>query len=232
MSALVIITGASSGIGKATAQIFLQQGLEVVNISRRPCPLAGVKNFAIDLSSSTLKQSLPAIFSKLPQKIHLIHNAAIFKQDTVTDLSAAELEHVLRVNVIAPQTLNAWALPFMGPGSSIIYVGSTLAHKAVASAASYITSKHALLGLMRSTCQDLAGRKIHTSMICPGLTDTEMLKAHVGGSDEVLQQLGSQQTYENRLVQPQEVAQIILHATIHPVLNGSVIDANLGQLES
>ena len=69
-------------------------------------------------------------------------------------------------------------------------------------------------------------------MICPGLTETEMLTAHVGGSKEVLKELGGQQTYEKRLVQPQEVAQIILHSTAHPVLNGAIIDTNLGQLES
>ena len=41
---------------------------------------------------------------------------------------------------------------------------------------SYVVSKHALVGMMRATCQDLAGREIHTACICPGFTDTEMFR--------------------------------------------------------
>ena len=72
---------------------------------------------------------------------------------------------------------------------SIIYIGSTLSEKGVANSCSYVTSKHAVVGLMRSTTQDLVGKGIHTACICPGFTDTEMLKNHVGGSKEILVKL-------------------------------------------
>ena len=88
-----------------------------------------------------------------------------------------------------------------------------------------------MIGMMRATCQDLAGSGIHTACICPGFTDTEMLRAHVGDSDEVLKMIGNMSSY-SRLIEPVEIARSIEFAVANPVINGSVIHANLGQIES
>ena len=119
----------------------------------------------------------------------------------------------------------------MAEGSSIIYIGSTLSEKAVANSYSYVSTKHAMVGMMRATCQDLAGSGIHTACICPGFTDTEMLRAHVGDSNEVLAEIGSMSSY-GRLIEPAEIARTFEFATANPVINGSIIHANLGQKES
>jgi 3-oxoacyl-[acyl-carrier protein] reductase len=118
----------------------------------------------------------------------------------------------------------------MPQGSSVLFVGSTLSEKAVAGAFSYIVSKHAQLGMMRATCQDLMGRGIHTALICPGFTDTSMLREHVGNDETVLQSLGAMNSF-GRLVSPAEIADMILWAHQHPVVNGSVMHGNLGQIE-
>ncbi len=118
----------------------------------------------------------------------------------------------------------------MGSGSAIVYVGSTLGEKAVAGSCAYVVSKHALLGLMRATCQDLAGRGIHTACVCPGFTDTEMLRAHVGQDPGILASLARGMTF-GRLIEPGEVARTILFCAENPVINGAVIHANLGQVE-
>ena len=119
----------------------------------------------------------------------------------------------------------------MPSGSSIIYLGSTLSEKAVPGTASYVTSKHAVVGLMRSTCQDLAGTGIHTACICPGFTDTEMLRDNIGDDPEVLEAIAGMQTY-NRLVEPEEIAQAIFSVSQQPVFNGAVLHTNLGQVEN
>ena len=112
----------------------------------------------------------------------------------------------------------------------MLYVGSTLSEKAVKGSFSYIVSKHAQLGMMRATCQDLMGRGIHTAMICPGFTDTSMLRAHIGHDCEVLSNLAKMNSF-GRLVTPKEIADLIFWAHENPVINGSVMHANLGQLE-
>ena len=93
---------------------------------------------------------------------------------------------------------------------------------------SYIVSKHALVGMMRATCQDLVGRAIHTACICPGFTDTEMLREHV--PTDAMDGLRSMSAY-GRLINPDEIAQMLHWAAHNPVINGAVLHANLGQVE-
>jgi 3-oxoacyl-[acyl-carrier protein] reductase len=100
---------------------------------------------------------------------------------------------------------------------------------AVPGSLAYVVSKHALLGLMRSTCQDLSGTGVHTVCVCPGFTDTEMLRSHVGGNAEILAAIASGVT-ANRLIEPVEIARTIQFAAREPVLNGAVLHANLGQI--
>ncbi len=229
----LVITGASRGIGLATARLFASEGWRVVNISRSPIDLEGAVQLGIDLSdpgweSAQSDELLASVAGSA--RIALVHNAGLLGKDSVPTLDAAHLARALQVNVIAPQQLNRLLLPVMGAGSSIVYVGSTLGEKAVAGACSYVVSKHALIGLMRATCQDLAGRGIHTACVCPGFTDTEMLRAHVGADEAILGSLAGSMTF-GRLISPGEVAETIRFCSLNPVINGSVIHANLGQVE-
>lgn len=231
---VAIVSGASAGIGLATARLFLDHEDTVVNISRRPCPESDVVNIKLDLGVSNLEAKIPtaldnALHNAANEPIHLIHNASKLVKDEATDTTADDLLDVLRVNVIAPNTLNRWIIPSMKAGSSIIFVGSTLSEKAVAGSFSYVTSKHAQIGMMRALCQDLVGSDIHTAAICPGFTDTEMLRTHL--PPDVLASIAQQNSF-SRLIQPTEIAEAVYWATQNSVINGSVIHANLGQIES
>ncbi len=231
---LAIVTGASSGIGLATARLFLDHHYEVINLSRRPCPDSRVTSVKIDLSSgllaTKLKRTLMAQLNlSAPTEIHLIHNAAKLHSDSAVNTEDDRLHEVMQVNVLAPNTLNRLLIPHMAAGSSIVLVGSTLAEKAVANVFSYVASKHALVGMTRALCQDLAGTEVHVSCICPGFTDTEMLRSRV--PEEHLDDVAQLSTF-HRIIQPEEIAQTIFWATQNPVINGSVIHANLGQKES
>lgn len=229
-----IITGASVGIGSATAALFVNDGFTVFNLSRRPCTVDAVHNIACDLASAdsinsactTLRDALVA-----PAETALIHNASQMRKDSVRDCDSDDLRAVLETNVVAINALNRQLLPLMGERSSLLYVGSTLSEKAVPGSFSYVLSKHAQLGMMRATTQDLMGSGIHTAMICPGFTDTEMLRTHLGPDPAVASSIASMNSF-NRLIEPGEIAELI-HWTHHnPVINGAVLHANLGQKES
>lgn len=229
-----IITGASVGIGRETARLFLQAGYTVFNLSRRPCPLEGVTNLSCDLASSAsiddCSEQLRSAVAPAT-RIALIHNASQMRKDSAPACDSDSLEAVLETNVVAVNRLNQHLLPLMQEGSSLLYVGSTLAEKAVPGSFSYVVSKHAQLGMMRATCQDLMGSGIHTALICPGFTDTEMLRTHIGSDPSVEQSIAGMNSF-NRLIEPQEIAELLLWAHDHPVINGSVLHANLGQKES
>lgn len=236
MSPLAILTGASSGIGAAAAEQFIDQGYSVINISRRDCPVPGVETLHTDLADTasltgtcdTLTARLQAQDGAAP--VCLVHNASLMLKDRCDTTEDSALIEAISVNVLSINTLNRSLLTAMPQGSSVLYVGSTLSEKAVAGAFSYIVSKHAQLGMMRATCQDLMGRGIHTALICPGFTDTSMLRQHVGNDEGVLESLGAMNSF-GRLVSPIEIAELILWVHQHPVVNGSVMHGNLGQIE-
>lgn len=228
----LIITGASKGIGLETARLFAGDGYRVINVSRTPAPDDRVENHSVDLSLSDAGRQLAELLDLLVDtgEICLVHNAGRLENDTVDETDTESFRQVLEINVVGPHILNQILIPKMAPGSSIVYIGSTLSEKAVPNTYSYVVSKHAVIGMMRSTCQDLAGRRIHTACICPGFTDTEMLREHVGDDAETLAHIAGTSTF-GRLVKPQEIATTIRFAANNPVLNGAVIHANLGQVE-
>ena len=85
---------------------------------------------------------------------------------------------------------------------------------------------------MRSCTQDLSKQKqlIHTTCICPGFTETEMLTQHAG--KEVLNRLAQEKVCLKRLACPKEVAALIYFCSQNALINGSIIHGNLGQVES
>lgn len=235
MSKLAIITGASSGIGAAAAARFLEQGFTTINVSRRNCPIEGVENICGDLGDSAAARlvagDLANEIQRLnPQQVALVHNAALMLKDDTEHCSDEDFANVLQINVAAINTLNRELVPLLKQDSSVLYVGSTLSEKAVPGAFSYVVTKHAQLGMMRATCQDLMGRGIHTALICPGFTDTEMLRSHIGNDPAIMSAISNMNSF-HRLIKPEEIAEMIIWAHHNPVINGSVIHGNLGQQE-
>ncbi len=233
MKEVLVITGASKGIGLSAAKLFGARGARVVNLSRTRCALEGVLNLTVDLAVPGFEREVEAPLLQAVEgceRVVLVHNACLLERDSADAGPPEVLRRSLEIQLVAPAVLNRLLLPKMPRGSSVLYVGSTLSEKAVAGVFSYVVAKHALVGMMRATCQDLLGRGIHTVCLCPGVTDTETLQKRVAGDDSVLEVLRAM-TGEGRLITPEEIAQVMVFAADHPVLNGTVLHANLGQRE-
>lgn len=251
---LAVITGASSGIGLQTARLMASNGEwdHVHAISRRPCPVPGVVSHSgVDLSCRSelrqlstkllpLTRTLQALMEDGTDdtegllKLCVVHCAGVHPSDSVSDITLFGMEASLHVNVVAPALLTSLLLPHAGPGSSVIYIGSTLSEMAVAGRCSYVTSKHAVVGLMRSTVQDLFGTGVHTLCLCPGFTDTAMLMEALEGvgdiakQEEIMTRIKGMVSF-GRLVQPEEVAQMVQVLSASPAANGTIMHFNLGQ---
>jgi len=229
----VILTGGSAGIGLAIARRCLAEGRRVINLSRRACPAAGVEHIGVDLSeASAVAQAMAQLKERIQpgSRLHLIHNAASAFSDSANQFDVRACERAMRLNVVTPAELTAGLLPYMTQGSSVIFIGSTLSEKGVPGRYTYVTSKHALLGLMRATAQDLFGSGIHTVCVCPGFVDTDLLEG-LRAQPEALKSVLNMVSY-GRLLTPDEIADVVAFTLEHPAVNGSVIHANLGQREA
>ncbi|MDF1654009.1 MAG: SDR family NAD(P)-dependent oxidoreductase [Coxiellaceae bacterium] len=232
MNKQLIITGGSKGIGNAAVGLFVQQGWQVLNLSRSACDIDGVENLAIDLGNADAltqhKQQLQSTFSQADQCC-LIHNAGHMIRDRIAHQKIDVLQENFQLMIISAGILNNFLVEHMATGSSVIYIGSTVSEMGVPENASYIILKHAIVGMMRATCQDLADTGIHTCCVCPGLTDTDMLRKSLP-TEEALEWAKSK-VGANRLIHPNEIAELLFFCANHAVINGSVLHAHLGQLQ-
>ncbi len=226
-----IITGASRGIGFSTARLFAAQGWRIINLSRSQLSGFDAHNIRVDLAHPAWENSCKdELLQQLvgSERICLVHNAGRAEGGSVFEATPEALQGTLQINLLTPFRLSQIVRSLLTSGSSVLFVGSTLAEKAVAGYSPYIISKHALVGLMRATCQDLIGTGVHTACICPGFVDTPMLRERC---DEVLLGKVRRQIALGRLLDPEEIAQLLWFCAENPAVNGSVLHANLGQVE-
>jgi short-subunit dehydrogenase len=186
--AAVLVTGASSGIGAATAVALAERGATVGLVARRADRLDEVlhrcrthapdsQRWAVDLSdldaASGVADTAWNAFNGLDA---VINNAAIPKRRRATDLSGDELERVLRTNFLSPAHIALRVLPRMiQQGRGVVVNVSSLAGRlGVPNEAAYSASKFALCGWSESLAIDLAGTGVEVRLVVPGAIDTEI----------------------------------------------------------
>lgn len=233
MSKLAIITGCSRGIGLATAEAFLHDGWQIIGLSRTSCPNSNVDSRCVDITQAdALETHLGGLIEKISnsERCCLIHNAGQPIRDRIGKQNIGRLKQAFDVFIVAAAHLNNHLLQHLPASSSVLYVGSTLSNIATPGNASYTIMKHAINGMMQASCQDLAGRGIHTCCVCPGFTDTELLHGSMPTAAAI--DWAKQSVAAKRLISPEEIAELLLYCANHPVINGASIDANLGLLQS
>jgi 3-oxoacyl-[acyl-carrier protein] reductase len=206
LSARVVITGAASGIGLATAQACLARGDVVAGIDIAPGP----KNlFCIgcDIAdAAAVKTAVATAASHLGGIDILINVAGVEYDATLANLDIAALDKMLAINLRGPILVTSAALPFFGESGCIINVASELAYLGRAGAAAYCATKGAILSLTRSWAREL-GPNIRVNAVAPGPIDTPLL--NFAGMSEALQKTETGNLL-GRIGRPEEVAAIIL----------------------
>jgi NAD(P)-dependent dehydrogenase (short-subunit alcohol dehydrogenase family) len=192
-----VVTGCSSGIGKAIAARLLLDGWKVTGLSRREADLGpGFDWLHADLSDPG---SLPAVVAGLPPARALVHAAGYQRTAVLGELDADALAGMFAVHVAAAEALANAVVPSMPEGGRVLLIGSRTS-TGFPGKSQYAATKAALLGMGRSWAQELAHRAITVNVLSPGPTDTPML-ADPGRSatPPVMPPLGA-------LVDPEDVA--------------------------
>jgi short-subunit dehydrogenase len=186
--ARVLITGASSGIGAATARLMSSLGATVGLVGRRSSLLESVLNECLSSSPASRMWVAdlgdPGVAERLADEAWdtfggldvLVNNAAIPKRRAVTSLTPVEVEQTMAVNYLAPVRMTLRLLPRMlgGTGGVIVNVASMGGRLGIPHEAAYCASKFALTGWSEAMAIDLAGTNIAVRLIQPGPIDTDI----------------------------------------------------------
>ena len=219
----VLITGGATGIGRAAAELFLQNGYEVfVTVHETPCTLAGVQSIVCDLRDLS---QIEALFSQLAQLDVLVNNAGVSLIRQINDTTLADYEQVMQVNARAAFfcAKQAALLMLKRHSGSIINVSSVWGQLGASCEVAYSMSKAAVIGLTKALAQELAPSGITVNCVAPGIIDTRM-NAPFDAQDL------AQEVPCGRLGTPQEAAQAIYALTQNPYITGQVLGVNGGMV--
>jgi short-subunit dehydrogenase len=185
---VVIVTGASSGIGYVTARAFADRGAQVVGVARREqnlqrladeCSAAGGRftYLAGDLGERPFaERCVDETAERYGRLDVLVNNAAVSKHKQIYHTSADEAEFVMRVNFLSPVWTTFAAIPHMlrQGGGRIVNISSFAAKVAPPRESLYAASKAAMNSFTEGLWNDLEGSNIHVALINPGPIDTEI----------------------------------------------------------
>lgn len=195
---VAVITGANSGIGLATAQLYLKEGAKVV--------LSGRRQEALDEVAKTLNGDFITVLADVGKandnknlikkatdhygKIDILFlNAGIAPPIPTTDISEAHYNEIFDINVKGPILAVKEALPFINDGGTILFTGSIVHQKGFDGLGVYSASKGALRAYARVLTSEVKSRGIRVNTIAPGPIATPIY-GKMGLPEDVIEEMG------------------------------------------
>lgn len=179
---VALVTGASSGIGRAVAEKLAALGTRVALVARsvgrlealaRELGSARAAVFAVDVTDRPAIEALPArVVERFGRLDFLVNNAGVNHRGAVAERTAADLAEILETNLLAPVLLTRAALPHLAPGGVVVNVASLAGKVPVAHEATYCASKAGLRAFGRALGLEQAHGGVRVRSVCPGPVDT------------------------------------------------------------
>lgn len=191
---VAMVTGAGRGIGRSTAEAFAQAGYAVVLAELLPVPgrraeaalrRAGAAALFLrtDVArAESVARSVKATVDRFGRLDCLVNNAGVLEVACLGDLSVADIDRMLAVNLRGPLLMARAALPALlrQSAASIINVASQLGKTGAAEYVTYCATKFGVVGLTEALAAELSGTRVRVWAVCPGLVDTDMARRAVG----------------------------------------------------
>ena len=222
---VAIITGGAGSIGETTAKLFLEEGAKVMLVDLSEEILKetieklkhkNVKYCVADVSKSIDVANYVNETVKAYGKIDLFFNNAGIEGvvKPISDYPEDIFDKVIAVNVKGTWLANKYVLPQMNDGGSIIMTSSVAGINGSPNVSAYITSKHAVVGIMRATAVEAAPRKIRVNTVHPSPVDNRMMRSleegfSAGNAAEVKKNLEATIPL-GRYAEPIEIAKLVV----------------------
>ena len=222
-----IVTGGGSGIGRATAELLAEEGAAVLvadldgeaarAVADGIAAVGGVaRSLSCDVSSADeCRHAVDETVSAFDGLEILVNNAGIIRRADVLETTEEEWDRVMAVNAKSVFLMSRLAIPVMaaGGGGAIVNTASGWGLKGGRRAASYCASKAAVVNLTRAMAIDHGDQHIRVNCVCPGDTDTPMLRTEarqLGETDERFLAEAADRPL-GRIGRPEDVARAILY---------------------
>jgi 3-hydroxy acid dehydrogenase / malonic semialdehyde reductase len=213
-----IVTGASSGIGAATAGALAREGAQVAVGARRIDRLGSLDGSFVALELDVTDPDSSASFvasatHRLGGLDILVNNAGLaLGRDAFDESTEEDEETVLETNVHGLVRMTRLCLPHLAEDGHIVNIGSIAGRQAYENAALYVTSKFAVRGFTYALREDLLGRPIRLTLVDPGLVETNFSRVRYRGDEET-----AAKVYQGvEAMTPEDIAECIVFAVTRP----------------
>lgn len=215
-----LITGGTSGIGKATAEILHSRGYRVAVTGQRPESVARAheelpEDVVVLRADARSLADTDGVVSEVRERFGtlttLFLNAGVNRPVTLDACDEAAFDDAFAVNTKGQFFTLVKALPVLSDGASIIVTVGIGATRALAGNSVTAGSRGALLSMIPTLALELAPRRIRLNAVSPGFTDTPMLSTAGGGSDEVAAMLAAMAAKNpfGRIGRPEDIAETV-----------------------